>query len=112
MHCVVRDKFRLIELALALLLSVTGAAGEQQDRGREQTRDAAATPGAKSVTPEEARHAQIAEDAQRLFRLSGELKAAAAQGNKNVLPLDLVKKAAAVEALAHSLKERLKTGPE
>ncbi len=111
MQRVVKDKFRSVVLALAWLLSVTAAAGAQQDRGREETRDGASTPGAKSVTPAEARHAQLVADAQRLFRLSGELKAAA-QGSKDVLPLDLVKKAAAVEALAHSLKERLKTGPD
>ena len=68
----------------------------------------AAAPDAKPMTPEEARQAQLLADTNRLYELAQELQAEVAKSNKNTLSLAVVKKAAEVEKLARSLKERMK----
>lgn len=62
----------------------------------------------KPMTPEEARQAQIVADTNKLYQLAQELQAEVAKSNKNTLSLAVVKKAAEVEKLAKSLKERMK----
>ena len=60
------------------------------------------------MTPEEARQAQLVADANKLYELAQELQTEVAKSNKNTLSLAVVKKAAEVEKLAKSLKERMK----
>ena len=63
----------------------------------------------KPMTPAEERQAQIVADTNRLYQLAQELQAEVAKSSKNTLSLAVVKKAAEVERLAKSLKERMKT---
>ena len=60
------------------------------------------------MSPEDARQAQIVADTNRLLQLAQELQAEVAKSSKNTLSLAVVKKAAEVERLAKSLKERMK----
>lgn len=73
-----------------------------------QEQKAAVAADAKPMTPEEARQAQIVADTNKLYELAQELQAEVAKSNKNTLSLAVVKKAAEVEKLAKSLKERMK----
>ena len=73
-----------------------------------QDQKPAAAPDAKPLTPEEARQAQIVADTNKLYQLAQELQAEVAKSSKNTLSLAVVKKAAEVERLAKSLKERMK----
>jgi len=66
------------------------------------------SPGQKPMSPEDARQAQIVADTNRLLQLAQELQAEVAKSSKNTLSLAVVKKAAEVERLAKSLKERMK----
>jgi len=61
------------------------------------------------MSPEAARQAQLVADTNRLYQLAQELQAEVAKSSKNTLSLSVVKKAAEVEKLARSLKERMKT---
>jgi hypothetical protein len=61
------------------------------------------------MTPAEARQAQLVADTKKLYELAQELQAEVAKSSKNQLSLDVVKKAAEVEKLARSLKERMKS---
>jgi hypothetical protein len=63
----------------------------------------------KPMSPEEARQAQLVADTNKLFELAQELQAEVAKSSKDTLSLAVVKKAAEVEKLAKSLKERMKT---
>ncbi len=56
------------------------------------------------------RQAELKRDADKLFQLATELKQYVDKGNENVLSLDVLKKAEAIEKLAHSVKEKMK-GP-
>jgi len=63
----------------------------------------------EAMSPEEARQAQLAADTNKLFQLAQELQAEVAKSGKNTLSIAVVKKAAEVEKLAKSLKERMKS---
>jgi hypothetical protein len=63
----------------------------------------------KPMSPEEARQAQLVADTNKLFELAQELQTEVAKSSKDTLSLAVVKKAAEVEKLAKSLKERMKT---
>ena len=78
----------------------------KHDQLQEQKPDSAQD--AKQLSPEEARQAQIVADTKKLYELAQELQAEVAKSNKNTLSLAVVKKAAEVEKLAKSLKERMK----
>ena len=67
---------------------------------------AAAT--AKPQSPEELRQAQLIADTNKLYQMAQELQAEVAKSNKDTLSLAVIKKAGEVEALARSLKERMK----
>ncbi|MBV8673976.1 MAG: hypothetical protein JOZ33_11120 [Acidobacteriaceae bacterium] len=85
------------------------AAPKKQDQPAKPDPSQEQKPGdAKPLTPEEARQAQILADTNRLYQLAQELQAEVAKSNKNTLSLAVVKKAAEVEKLAKSLKERMK----
>jgi len=61
------------------------------------------------MTPAEERQAQLVADTNRLYQLAQELQAEVSKSSKDTLSLAVVKKAAEVEKLAKSLKERMKT---
>ena len=54
------------------------------------------------------RQKKLVEDTAKLLELANELKAAVDKSNKNTLSLDVVRKADAIEKLAHSVKEGMK----
>jgi sRNA-binding protein len=60
------------------------------------------------LTPDELRQAQILADTNKLYELAQELKAEVAKSNKDTLSLAVIKKAAEVEKLAKSLKDRMR----
>jgi hypothetical protein len=54
------------------------------------------------------RQKRLIEDTDKLLMLSTALKEQVNESNKNVLSLDMIKKAEQIEKLAHSVKERIK----
>jgi hypothetical protein len=54
------------------------------------------------------RQKQLAADTDRLVSLTEALKEQVNESNKNILSLDMIKKADEIEKLAHSVKERMK----
>ncbi len=78
----------------------------ETQKSDEATKQGAAQPAAMS--PEEVRQAQILADTNKLYELAQELKAEVAKSNKDTLSLAVIKKAAEVEKLAKSLKERMR----
>ena len=57
---------------------------------------------------EDERHKRLLADTDRLLQLATDLKQEVDKANKNELSLDVIKKAAEVEKLAHDVKERMK----
>ncbi len=66
----------------------------------------AGVPG--KLTPKDARDAQIAAEAQKLFDLAVDLKIEMDKGNKDTVSLAVVKKAAEIEKLAKTLQQHLR----
>ncbi|HEX7157961.1 MAG TPA: hypothetical protein VF214_03015 [Edaphobacter sp.] len=120
-------------LAAALVLTVCYAPVQAQHKDAQPARDTAQTsqtsqPAAKDdgtaaeqktseqkpsepekpMTPAEARQAQLLADTQRLYQLTQELKAEVAKSNKDMLSIQVIKKADEVEKLARSVKERMR----
>jgi len=56
----------------------------------------------------EQRQAELKRDAERLLKLSTELKEYVDKSNENVLSLDVLKKADEIEKLAHSVKTKMR----
>ena len=56
----------------------------------------------------EQRQADLKRDAERLLKLSTELKEYVDKSNQNLLSLDVIKKAEEIEKLAHSVKTKMK----
>jgi tetrahydromethanopterin S-methyltransferase subunit B len=54
------------------------------------------------------RQKRLVEDTDKLLALTTALKEQVDESNKDVLSLDMVKKAEQIEKLAHSVKERIK----
>ena len=54
------------------------------------------------------RQKRLMEDTDKLLALSMALKEQVVESNKDILSLDMVKKADQIEKLAHSVKERIK----
>jgi hypothetical protein len=54
------------------------------------------------------RQKKLVEDTDKLLVLTTALKEQINESNKNILSLDMVKKAEEIEKLAHSVKERIK----
>ena len=54
------------------------------------------------------RQKQLAADTDRLVSLTTALKEQVNESDKNILSLDMIKKADEIEKLAHSVKERMK----
>jgi len=111
---------------LVLLLLFAGFASTQTHTPSTQQTGAAATPPAQTqdrkvddaaaqnavkdqAKPgDEARQAQLKADTDKLFQLAQELQAEVAKSGKNTLSIPVIKKAAEVEKLARSLKERMR----
>lgn len=58
----------------------------------------------------EQRQANIKKDTEKLFKLAGELKQYVDKTNEGILSIEVVKKAEEIEKLAHSVKEKMRTG--
>jgi hypothetical protein len=56
----------------------------------------------------EQRHLALKNDADKLLKLSVELKTYVDKSNENILSLDVLKKAEEIEKLAHSVKEKMR----
>ena len=56
----------------------------------------------------EMRQEQMKRDADKLYQLTGELKAYVDKNGQNILSLDMMKKAEEIEKLAHSVKQKMK----
>src|SRR5260370_38479777 len=82
----------------------TATASDQKAGDKSAQKAATGAP----MTPSEARQAQLVADTERLYQLTQELKAEVAKSNKDTLSIAVVKKAAEVEKLAKSLKERMR----
>lgn len=54
------------------------------------------------------RQKQLVDDTQKLLSLANELKADVDKSNKDMLSLDVVRKADEIEKLAHNVKEKMK----
>lgn len=54
------------------------------------------------------RQKKLVEDTDKLLTLTTALKEQVNESDKNILSLDMVKKAEEIEKLAHSVKERIK----
>jgi hypothetical protein len=54
------------------------------------------------------RQKQLVLDTQRLLALANELKADVDKSNKDMLSLDVIRKADEIEKLAHTVKEKMK----
>ena len=55
------------------------------------------------------RHKRLVSDTEKLLSLSTELKEDVSKTTKNELSLDVIKKAAEIEKLAHDVKERMRS---
>ncbi len=64
---------------------------------------------AHPLSGKEQREAQIAADTAKLYQLAQELKVELDKSTKDTLSLTVIKKAAEIEKLAHSLSERMKS---
>jgi hypothetical protein len=58
---------------------------------------------------EDERHKRLAADTAKLVELTNELKTEVDKASKDELSLDVVRKAAEIEKLAHDVKERMKS---
>lgn len=67
-------------------------------------KDVKATP----MSAEEQQQAQLVADTNKLYQLAQELKVEVAKSNKDTLSVSVIKKAAEVEKLAKSLKDRMR----
>ena len=56
----------------------------------------------------EQRQAELKRDTEKLLKLSTELKDYVEKSNKDILSLDVIKKADEIEKLAHSVKTRMR----
>jgi hypothetical protein len=56
----------------------------------------------------QARHADLKRDTDKLLQLATELKNSVDKSNENVLSIDVLKKAEEIEKLAHRVKEKMK----
>jgi hypothetical protein len=94
----------------------TKAPATQSDQAPDQKPTDSSTQKSEPAKPkdaatlrEEERQAKIVADTNRLYEMVQELKAEVAKSSKDTLSLSVVKKAAEIEKLAKSLKERMRT---
>lgn len=114
-------------VGLSLLCAVSAGAGQVDPgaRGGVQTApvrpsfgtpplgppDPAIVPNPRKVEHmlEEERHKRLLSDTAKLVELTNELKSEVDKANKDELSLEVVRKAAEIEKLAHDVKERMKS---
>ena len=60
------------------------------------------------LSANEARHTRMEADAAKLLELSTELKADVDKAGKDELSLEVIRKAAEIEKLAHDVRERMR----
>lgn len=74
-------------------------------------RDPAIAPNPRKLEHmrEDDRHKRLLSDTAKLVELTNELKNEVDKANKDELSLDVVRKAAEIEKLAHDVKERMKS---
>jgi len=93
-------------IALMLFLCLSGAGGTQ-----DSTPPASPVVGKQASEQSKEAPADARTDAEKLFQLASELKAAVDKSNENVLSLQVVRRAEAVEKLAHELRQKIKDHP-
>lgn len=98
----------LIGAILALPLSVRVAAQTSAATPPASTISTPQQAAPEKLTPKEARDAQIAAEAQKLFDLAVDLKIEMDKANKDTVSLAVVKKAAEIEKLAKTLQQHLR----
>ncbi|HUD23262.1 MAG TPA: hypothetical protein VMQ60_10510 [Acidobacteriaceae bacterium] len=110
--------------ACGLMLALGSAGGGAQGTGTQTSTPTLQMPPLGPVTPTDARvekmqkdlakqentdrQKKLVADTAKLLELANELKAAVDKSNKDTLSLDVVRKADAIEKLAHSVKEGMK----
>jgi nitric oxide reductase activation protein len=113
----VRAKLLASSLFLFVWLAIPGAAQYRQGAQQridaapnvdDETRDRISRDLAKRINQE--RQAALKADTEKLVKLAEELKEYVDKSNENVLSIDVLKKAEAIEKLAHSVKDKMK-GP-
>lgn len=90
-------------IAALLFLCLSGAGGTQDSSPAVPSVAAPQASQQAKETPTDART-----DAEQLFKLASELKTAVDKSNENVLSLQVVRRAEAVEKLAHELRQKIK----
>jgi hypothetical protein len=110
----------LMALGLVLLLSGFGGAARAQQNttpGRPPVGADGLPPMGLDLPPQRERQAkllnddrqkQLVADTDKLLQLATELHADVAKTNKNVLSVDVIKRADEIEKLAHSVKMKMK----
>ena len=83
--------------------------GSPLDRGREPERSPFGDPAEKQAKQRnDDRQRRLISDTEKLLQLATSLKEDVAKTDKNVMSLDVVRRADEIERLAHSVKERMK----
>jgi hypothetical protein len=111
-------RFRLLAVGLlivAIMFPVAALAGPLQGRqipGIEQKppedEERARVERGMAKKASQERQADLKRDTDKLLKLATELKQYVDKSNENVLSLDVLKKAEAIEKLARSVKEKMK----
>jgi len=98
-------------VALVALALVVGAAQAGQSPPPSATPATAQLPAAPpdAQAPQDPRRKQLADDSARLLNLAVGLKAEVDKTNKDMLSLNVIRKADEIEKLAHSVREKLKS---
>ena len=101
---------RIAVWGFLLLAGVAGAQSAKPLTTQAPVGLEARTPGAAAARPPMTdKQKKLAEDTERLLKMAADLKVSVEKSNKNELSLDVVRKAEAVEQLAKSVKERVRT---
>ena len=95
-------------VVLVLAVEVVGAGGLESARGQAPAAELTTRDGAAGK-PLSEKQKKLMEDTDRLVKMAAELKVSVEKSNKNELSMDVVRKAEAVEQLARSVKERMRT---
>jgi len=62
----------------------------------------------QAILRNDQRQKDLVRDTQKLYALAGQLKTDVAKSNKDILSIDVIKKADEIEKLAKSVKEKMK----
>jgi hypothetical protein len=93
-------------LTIAIIGAILVTAGSMRVSGGQMIPSHLMVEQQKMRTAE--RQKQLAADTDRLVSLTTALKEQMNESDKNILSLDMIKKADEIEKLAHSVKERMK----